>query len=250
MHPLSEGGGLTQADDEQFAWEQQRMSTDFSSHRLFAGTKDSRRVCDAVVGELRRYFQRLGLDEVVSDEWADRSFVIRTAGRWIFLGDSAGSTDTCDSSAFDALSRVLSNPAPVVDVKMCDSATVHFYLYRKGEVVDRFGNGKFPFMAFSTKEEAAPYAGKPELWADLLLDPASVPTLRKAWVQRWDASNILSSTAALFGWEPELLWLGYTHDDEGCGMKYDEYLQRRRINMDGFQELHFSSLMRRTDRDE
>jgi hypothetical protein len=176
---------------------------------------------------------------VAAEEEAERSLVVGPARRWLFTGDSAGSTERVDTEGFESLSRALSVLGPVVDVHMSDSAAVHFYLYRQDQQVDRFGNAAFPFYRFESEEEAAPYRGRPELWADLLLSPDTVGALRSAWVQEWRASKILAETARMLGWDPRLLWVGYTFDDEGIPMKYGEVLRYSGVELAAFDEYHF-----------
>src|ERR1700682_4999409 len=216
------------------------MGADFSSHRLFAGTGDTSRWRNTAIAELHHFFRQGGFKEVAAESNADRSLVVGPAGRWIFIGDSAGSTEREDPEGFDGLSRALSMHAPVVDTKMSDDAAVHFYLYRHGQLEDKFGNAAFPFYRFASDAEAAPFRGRPELWVDLLADPGQLPALRAAWVQDWQACEILTSTARLLTWEPELLWVGYTHDDEGIPSKYDEFLEGSEVDLDGFEEFHFA----------
>jgi hypothetical protein len=215
------------------------MGADFSCHWFFAGTGDTGRARTAVVDRLRLAMQQAGFLEVPGEEDADRSVVIGPAGRWVFVGDSAGSTEWADPEGFAALSRALSTLGPVVDVKMSDSTAIHFYLYRQGREIDAFGNAAFPFYRFATDEESTPYRGRPELWADLLLSPDTVGALRTAWVQEWKAAEILLDTARLLGWPPELLWVGYTFDDEGIPTKYDELLRHSGAQLDAFSEYHF-----------
>jgi hypothetical protein len=217
------------------------MGADFSSHRLFVGGSDANRCRDAVVAELRRYFRQEGLAEVADERDAERSIVVGPAGRWLFIGDTAGSTEWADPEGFAALSIALSTVAPVVDTRMSDDAAVHFYLHRRGRLEDRFGNAAFPFNRFADDDEAAPFRGQPELWADLLLDPGQVTALRAAWVQEWQAREILATTARLLGWDLGLLWVGYTYDDEGIPLKYDEFLRGSEVDLSGFEEFHFAT---------
>jgi hypothetical protein len=203
---------------------------------------DARRCRDVVVAELRRYFRQRGLEEVPAEDNADRSVVVGPPRPWIFVGDSAGTT-VWDEEGFDSLSLALSTQAPVVATKMSDGAAVHFYLYRHGRLVDKFGNAAFPFYHFASEEEAAPFRGRPELWADLLVDPGQVSALRAAWVQEWQAGDTLATTARLLGWEPALLWVGYTHDADGSAIKYDEFLE---VDLAEFEEFHFAHVRRPT----
>jgi hypothetical protein len=122
---------------------------------------------------------------------------------------------------------------------MSDSAAVHFRPYRQGQAVDTFGNAAFPFYRFASEEEAAPFRGKPELWADLLLSPDSVGALRSAWVQQWRAGEILAETGRSLGWDARLLWVGYTFDDEGIPARYDEFLRHAGVELEAFDEYHF-----------
>src|SRR5262245_18138746 len=145
------------------------MGTDFSNHQLFVGAADPARLRADIVAELKRLMSRNGLKEAANEEDASRSFVIGPAERWVFIGDSAGSTETADPDGFDAVSAALSLLSPTVALNMSDTAAVHFSLYRYGKLVDRFGNAAFPFNRFPTPEEAAAYRGQPELWSDLLL---------------------------------------------------------------------------------
>jgi hypothetical protein len=215
------------------------MGADFSSRWFFAGSSDPASARTAVVDHLRRALRQAGFREVAKKENAERSLVVGPAGRWVFTGDSAGSTEGADPDGFDALSRALSALGPVVDVKMSDSAAVHFCLYRQGRLVDKFGNAAFPFNRFATEEKAAQYRGRPELWVDLLLCPDTVPALRAVWVQEWRASEILADTGQLLGWDPELLWVGYTFDDEGIPTRYDDFLRHSRVELEAFSEYHF-----------
>jgi hypothetical protein len=215
------------------------MGADFSSRWFFAGGAEAAGARAAVVEQFRRALHAAGLREVAGEPEADRSLVVGPAGRWVFIGDSAGSTEWADPEAFKSLSLALSLAGAVVDVHMSDSAAVHFYLFREGRLADRFGNGEFPFYPFKTEEAAAPYRGKPELWVDLLVSPDSAGALRSVWDQDGNASAILYETGRLFGWDPELLWVGYTFDDEGIPVKYDQVLRGSRVELRAFTEYHF-----------
>lgn len=98
-------------------------------------------------------------------------------------------------------------------------------------------NAAFPFFKFKTEEEAAEFKGHPELWTEYLIPLYTADDLRKVWVQDWGADAILSNTVKLFGWDLGLAFVGYTPDDEGLGIKYEEYL--RLESPEGFTELHF-----------
>jgi hypothetical protein len=215
------------------------MGADFSNRWLFFGDADATTTCDVLLRCLQELLKQSGHLEVASEEDADRSFVVRSTGRWVFIGDTAGTADCASPEEYDAVSRAISKLGPLVDVEMSDSAAVHFHLHRDGTLLDKFGNAAFPFFRFKTAEEAAPYRGRPELWTDLLVSPDDVERLRSTWVQEWKAEEILANMGRLMGWEPGLLWVGYTHDSDGIPIKYDEFLRCTGITLSGFRECHF-----------
>src|SRR5262245_16183852 len=112
------------------------MGADFSNRWFFSGTASATDPRAAVVGRLREALQHAGFEEVADEKQADRSLVVGPADRWVFIGDSAGSTEWEDGEGFAALSRDLSTFGPVVDVQMSDSAALHLHLYRHGRLVD------------------------------------------------------------------------------------------------------------------
>jgi hypothetical protein len=221
------------------------MGADFSNRWFFASEAVAAEARAAVVGCFCDALQNAGFHEVMYEEEADRSLVVGPPGRWVFIGDSAGSTEKAAEEDFDALSHTLSTLGPVVAVKMSDGVAVHFYLYRHGRLIDKFGNAKFPFFSFATEQEAVPYQGHPELWSDLLLSPDAVHALRSIWVQEWKANEILAETGRLLGWDPELSEVGYTYDDEGLPIKYDEFLRDSDVELGAFSEFHFKRLQSR-----
>lgn len=214
------------------------MGADFSNHQCFVGEAQPTEVRSALICQIQIAMSEMGYQQISSENQAERSFVIGPAERWIWIGDSAGSTETADSGAFRQLSLRLSEIAPVVDVLMSDSAAIHLYSYIGGELVDKYGNAAFPFFQFKTSEEASEFQGKPELWIRYLQDVNDLKALRSFWVQEWGADRILSQTMTLFGMNPLFYDVGYTHDDEGVPMKYTEYLAGK-INQSVFNELHF-----------
>jgi hypothetical protein len=90
-----------------------------------------------------------GYSEVESEIEATRSFVIGSPARWIFIGDTTGSTEDSDPTAFTNPSLALSRVSPIIDVLMRDSSVVHLLLYndgvlKDGVLIDKYGNGTFP----------------------------------------------------------------------------------------------------------
>lgn len=215
------------------------MGDDFSNRQCYVGDADGRVLHERIRQTILGTLTDAGYTEVATEAEATRSLVVGPTARWIFIGDTAGSTGAADPDAFAALSTELSTVLPLAEVHMSDSAAVHMYLYKAGSLVDKYGNAAFPFFKFKTEEEAAEFRGKPELWAELLLAASSVDKLRTTWVQDWGADSILSDTAALFGWDPDLCSLGYTLDVEGLGLKYDEYFKIHGQSRAGFSEFYF-----------
>ncbi|MBS0265477.1 MAG: hypothetical protein JSS02_26330 [Planctomycetes bacterium] len=213
------------------------MGDDFRNRQCYAAGRavDAARlgIQQTIVDALTRS----GYSEVTSEAEAMRSVVIGPIGRWIFVGDTAGSTDDADPVAFDALTLALSDLLPVVDIQMSDTAAVHISLYKDGSLIDKFGNAAFPFFKFRTDKEAAEFRGRPGLWAEYLVSPLTAANLRTVWVQGWGAEKILSDSARLFGWDADLSSVGYTLDSEGIGIKYNEFLSLE--NAHEFKELHF-----------
>jgi len=226
------------------------MGADFSSHQVFCGDVEHEASRVSVTNAMAGFLLSSDYVPAQGEEDADRNFVIGPAGRWLHIGDSAGSTDYADPEGFAAVSRAVSFLYPVVDIMMSDSAAIHFYLYRNGAAADKYGNMDFPFFRFTTDEAAREYQGHPDLWADLLLKGNHVNDLRDAWTQwgGWSADTILDKTVALLGWQPELVHVGYTYDMEGVPMKWDEYLEDEEgVDLSAFQESHWQSVVRAPD---
>lgn len=216
------------------------MGSDYSSHQLFCGDTPVEECRPALVAHLRQVLSAGGYREVATEGEADRCFVLGPHGRWLHLGDSTGSTEFADGDAFGALSLAVSTLVPVVDIEMSDDACLHLTLYRGGERVDRFGTGAFPFYPFESDAEAAEFRGKPEAWQELLLPAVPAAQLREAWDRLQSCAwRLLPEVAALFGWNPALASVGYTHDIEGLPERYDRYLADEEIDLSGFQESCF-----------
>lgn len=117
-----------------------------------------------------------------------------------------------------------------------------------GKLVDKFGNGTFPFTRFRSDEESKPFRGNIEQWKSFLLSPNDSQTLRQIWKQDGYASSIVRETARLFGIHPELMQVGYSIFDEAYEIKYTEWLDDDTINLDLFDEFHLVSLQSESDR--
>lgn len=215
------------------------MGDDFSNRQCFTGRSDSAILRERICHAIRDSLLAAGYEEVSTEAEATRSIVVGPAGRWVFVGDTAGSAETADPLAFAALSADLSKALPIIEIQMSDSAAVHIQLYQSGSLVDRYGNAAFPFFRFTTPEELEPFKGKPELWQDFLLAGDSIDQLRAVWVQDWRADEILADSAKLFGWDATLCFFGYTIDVEGIGLKYKESASIEELNLSGFSELYF-----------
>jgi hypothetical protein len=216
------------------------MGGDFSNHQCFVGKANAQEVRRRLISEILSTLNNAGYEQITNEAEADRSIVVGPADRWIFIGDTDGTTGTGDTDAFEQLSLSISKLIPVVDIVMSDSAAVHFYLYYQGELVDKYGNAAFPFVKFKSEAEALPFRGKVELWTDYWLETKQAAILRSVWVQKWGADKILADTAKLFGWHPHLCQVGYTYDDEGLPIKYNDYLSfLGETDFTSFDEFHF-----------
>jgi NADH:ubiquinone oxidoreductase subunit len=212
------------------------MGFDFQNQHVFVGEQDAELVRAAIV----EYVGSTFAGRSCSEDEAERSIVIGPPGRWIFVGDSAGGTENGDAESFDALSKSLSRIAPTLAIKMSDSAIIHFYLYSKESVIDKFGNGKLPMFLFRNSDEASQFAGDCEKWAALLVDPKKIDLLRRTWSQDEDATSLLIDTAQLFGLHPELCKAGYTIFNESDEIKYSDWLKGEYFEQNMFDEFHFS----------
>lgn len=210
------------------------MGYDYSNHHVFVGKRDAGEVRQAVVDKICSLRGNLTKDECA----ADRSIVVGPPGRWIFVGDSAGSTETPDPEAFDGLACQLSRIAPTISIKMSDSAIVHILLYADGRLVDKFGNGTFPWFRFTSPDEAQPFRGELENWTHLLVSPTQADALRTAWSHDGDVTSIVERTARLFGMHADLIQTGYSVFDEDIEIKYDEWLCDASVDMTQFDEFH------------
>ena len=211
------------------------MGFDYNNLQIFTGNSDPNTVRNAIIARI----ESISETKVDGDQDAARSIVIGPPGRWIHVGDSAGSTERVDRVAFEALALKLSHVAPTMSVQMSDSAIVHFHLYENGSLVDKFGNGIFPFYRFDSEEASAPFRGDMEKWKLFLRSHESVESLREAWSQDGYADTIVESTAKLFGIHPELIQVGFTTFNEEDEIKYSDWLQDELLGLGQFDEFHF-----------
>lgn len=216
------------------------MDFDYSNHQVFAGAVDADGVRATIIDRLRDLFP----ERSTGERDAIRSIVVGPPGRWVFVGDTAGSTERADPVAFDEMSMLLSRVAPTLSVKMSDSAIVHLLLYREGRLVDRFGNGTFPFSRFRSEEEAAPFRGIITEWSPYLVPGHRPEDLRREWSQEGDATEIMEETARLLGVKSCLMKVGYSIFDEADEIKYSGWLADKPVDLASFEELHVSSTAR------
>jgi hypothetical protein len=224
------------------------MGDDFSNRQCYVGDQPVDRIRLHIIETIVNELKSTGYSEVELETEATRSLVIGPPARWIFIGDTTGSTEDSDPTAFTDLSLALSRVTPIIDVLMSDSSVVHLLLYNNGVLIDKYGNGTFPWNSFKTRVEAAQFKGNSELWAEYLVSPYSTDDLREVWYQvvgnspgiwREDrsATSILADTANILGWDPDLCFIGYTYDSEGIGIKYNKYTDLK--DRLGFTELYF-----------
>ena len=210
------------------------MGYDWSNLQVFAGGDNARSVRADIIECLSKAFPC----RVTNEEEATRSIVVGPVGRWIFVGDTAGSTERADPIAFDDLAIELSKVSPTMSVKMSDSAVVHFLLHTHGHFVDKFGNGKFPCYRFKSVAEAAPFRGDIDKWAPYLITPELAQDLRAVWSQYGDAGSIVEDTGRLFGVDPHLIDVGYSIFDEADEIKYTDWLAEEPVELHMFDEYH------------
>ena len=210
------------------------MGFDFRNHHIFVGPQDPSIVRSAIIERIKQLPGEL----VENENEANRSIVVGPPTRWIFVGDSAGSTERFDGAAFDNLSREFSEIAPTVDFLFGDSSVVHIRLYEASVLIDQFGNGRFPIYRFRNEEQAAPFYGDVDRWQHLLLESRRPQELRRIWDQKGDATQIISETSALFGMNSELALAGYTIFNEADEIRYDAYLSEEVLRLGNFDEYH------------
>jgi hypothetical protein len=222
------------------------MGADFSLHKIFIENNDPIIEVKKLKAAIQKIMMDNNLDSVLNEEESDRSFVVIPEGRWIHIGDSYGS-DSDGEAGFNSLSKMISKLYPVIDIHMSDGAAIHFYQYKNLALIDKYGNMNFPFFWFKNDEESKPYEGKIDLWKNFLIDNKEDKRLRNTWTQSIvdstnetkNADQILTETAALFGWQEPLYSTGYSHDMEGIPLKYDEYFKYFDIHFDELEEMHF-----------
>ena len=180
-------------------------------------------------------------DITPDEESAIRSLVVGPPNRWVFVGDSHGSTLTADGDSFTMLATKLSRISSTICVDMSDCAVVHFRLYEDGELVDKFGNGMFPCMNFANAEESLSFNGSVEKWTRFLRRPYDEAWLREAWSQESNANSIVADTAELFGIHPDLISVGYSVFDEANEIKYNGWLNWSSSDFELFDEYHIQA---------
>jgi hypothetical protein len=225
------------------------LGADFATHKIFIDKKETIIEMDKLKNIIKEIMLEEGLESANNEEEANRSFIIIPEGKWLHLGDSAGTMgyENGNGDDFNKFSEKISKFYPVIDIHMSDSAAVHFYQYSEEKLIDKFGDKNFPFFAFENIDEAKPYEGVIDLWKKFLIKPENNNELRNTWEQRIsgidkeriDANKILDNTAKLFGWEEPLYCTGYSNDYEGIPEKYDKFLGYYDKNFDYLEEMHF-----------
>ena len=212
------------------------MGYDYGCIHIFAGTADPNTIRSRVVERIRAATPGRASTEVE----ANRSIVVGPPDRWIFVGDSASATEYDDPAAFDLLVSELSTVAPTLAVEMSDSACVQLYLYLNRKLLDKFATGKFPFLPFDSKEEAASFRGIEQRWKPFTLNAAGAGELRSAWDKPHDVNGIVTSTASALGIYPPLAGCGFTICDESDEIHYRDWLEDDPILLRRFDEFHFT----------
>ena len=168
-------------------------------------------------------------------EGEGRGLVAGLDGPWVQLGDQARSTECQGDYGPDAdvaVTAAVSYLAPTVSFTMSDSAVFQVELWHAGTVVDRHGTMHFRWELFGDEEVDA-WRGDPTAWEALLAPGARPEDLAVAWELKrensgWTggaASHVSGATARALGWDLGLAACGWSHDDEGLYMPWDDFFE-------------------------
>ena len=216
------------------------MGDDFSNRMLFAGEEDPaqfrRRVIASTEETMRAMGYRLEAMGYFDEAEEGRALVFGPPERWLFMGDTAGSTEFADRDAWQHLTIALSHQAPLIEVFMSDSCCVHIKLWRDGLLEDTIGNGEMPFGAL-TERAREELGGDPAKWRELLAEGVAFEDFARRWDIESSCYELLVTATQCFGWHQELAGTGYSIDFDGIFSKYDpEFMS---LQDDDFVELHW-----------
>jgi len=213
------------------------MGFDFTSLQVFAGADKS--VRDAIINCI----ENISEQKVSEEKLAGRCIVVGPPDRWIFVGDTAGSTEFYDKDLLNTLITSLSHIAPTVRIIMSDSCTINMTLHHNGQQVDKVGDGKLPFYKFENAKEAREYKIKPKKWIELLDSNINARELKRAWPKNKNSYKssymTLQQMATALGLNSNLSQTGYTYFDEVDEIKYTLTLEESQSH-ESFKEFYFA----------
>lgn len=209
------------------------MGFDFTSIHVFAGADDT--VRDAVINCI----ENISENRIDEEKLAGRCIVVGPSEKWVFVGDTAGSTEFYDKNLLSSLLISLSHTSPTVCITMSDSCTINMTLHHNGQEVDKVGDGKLPFYKFENPKEAHEYKIQPKKWINLLGKNLNAKELEKAWTKNKNSYATLRQMTTALGLNINLSQTGYTYFDEADEIKYTLALEDE-IAPDSFNEIYFA----------
>jgi|GEM_PF-5005005 hypothetical protein len=216
------------------------MGDDFSNRMLFAGEEPPALFRQRIIAFTDTFMREQGYlskePPYFDETFEGRALTFGPPGRWLFMGDTSGSTECVDTEAWQDLTIALSKQAPVVDAAMSDSCCLHLQLWRGGERQDIIGNGELPFGA-RTDSARRELCGHPERWRDLLLEHVAFSEFEQRWNMEHSCYELLRVAIDVFGWPPGLSATGYSLDFDGIFSKYEP--EDFDLTEDDFTELHW-----------
>ncbi|HND19637.1 MAG TPA: hypothetical protein PLB18_09700, partial [Acidobacteriota bacterium] len=158
------------------------MGAFFTNVQVFRGEVPLEEIEEKVSTVVRQWVCSGSFHEVAAHEVADRTVFIAISAekKWISVFDEA--TESQDQATLASLSKTLSQAigAPTVSILVHGSDVLDLRLYRDGDLIDTYINRPDYFEPVSAKDRKK-YLGKPDLWREILADPATPKTLRSVW---------------------------------------------------------------------
>ncbi|MEW6735492.1 MAG: hypothetical protein AB1489_29645 [Acidobacteriota bacterium] len=154
------------------------MGAFFTSVQVLIGDRSQERAQTELINTLKEFICADDFVETSNTAEADRSVFVVTSinSRWMTIFDEV--TDSLIELAI-ITSRVAGKAAIAIQVYHSDYC--EFTLCRNGEQIDAFNSDLDYWGGYISNELREEYAGKPELWQDLLVDGKTPADLRAAW---------------------------------------------------------------------
>lgn len=214
------------------------MGDDFRNRMIFLGDEDLDKHRASVIEVTRAFLATTGMRRVEDEDGSDRSVTFGPQARWLFMGDTAGSTECASLEQWRALSAVISEAFPIAEVIMSDSCCVHIELWRAGELVDRIGTGEMPWGQIK-EDTAEKLGGTIEHWRPFLVPEQGDEALAEGWHMNQQPFELIRRAITLFGWHPSLCCTGYSLDLDGIFCKYEP--EEHDLTAAHFTELHWDA---------